>query len=245
MRITNMHDMNTLVRGQPFNLYTCKAAVTFMDQSWFPCLRLAARHSLDSCYSSFSALYAIGAICSAMNQCLVNFYGSVVTYFILLFFSSTPYWFQSKVKPEGNQGPFMIPHISVSWSNKYQGSMMNCTQYELQCDTVYWSVHDWARFGVPVCLYHPAVVRLHHKPSRNTMLSSPHGSFKTLTKRWCNLCPSSLTSKFPRAQATFTGRWCLRAVWPLSIILEERYTTLTRKKTLTMQRNGTSHIQYY
>lgn len=103
----------------------------------------------------FSALYAIGAICSTMNQRLVNFYGSVVTFCILLFFiiflfSSTPYWFQGEVKPGGNQEPFIPPHISASWSSKYQGSMMNCAQYESHCDTTYWFLRDWAVFGVPV-----------------------------------------------------------------------------------------------
>lgn len=62
----------------------------------------------------FTTLYTIVAICSAINQCLVNFCGSAIIFFILLgfFFSSTPYWFHSQVKPEGNQEPFMLTHIS-------------------------------------------------------------------------------------------------------------------------------------
>lgn len=147
VHITNIHNMTILLRWGPLHLYTCMAAVTFMHQNWLPRLLLAARHSLDSC---FSTLYAIGAICSAMNQCLENFYVSVVTIFILLFFRSTPYRFNSEMKPEGNQVPHMLPHISVSWSNNYQSSMMNFTQYESHCDTMYWFIHDWAHFGHPV-----------------------------------------------------------------------------------------------
>lgn len=123
------------------------AAVTFTDQSWFPQAASSRTAAAPACCS---ALYAIGAICSAMNQCLVNFYGSVVTFFILLFFSSTPYWFVGEVKPGGNQEPFMLPHISAGWSNKYRSSMMNCTRFESDCDTTYRLVHDWAHFGVSV-----------------------------------------------------------------------------------------------
>lgn len=119
------------------------------------CIWLPGTPQTAATPACFTALYATAAICSAMNQCLVNFYGSAVIFFILLFFcccffSSTAYWFHSEVKPEGNQEPFMLPHISASWSNKYQSSMMNCSQHESHCDTMYWFLYDWAHFGVPV-----------------------------------------------------------------------------------------------
>lgn len=71
----------------PLNLHTCEAAVTFMDRSWFPHLQVALWMAAAA-PACFSALYAIGAICSAMNQRLVNFYGSVVTFFSSCFSAS-------------------------------------------------------------------------------------------------------------------------------------------------------------
>lgn len=79
----------------PLNLHTCEAAVTFMDRSWFPHLQVALWMAAAA-PACFSALYAIGAICSAMNQRLVNFYGSVVTFFFQLFFSLPPYWSRTR-----------------------------------------------------------------------------------------------------------------------------------------------------
>lgn len=89
----------------------------------------------------------ISAWWTSMDQRL---YSLFCCFFVVVFFSSTAYWFHSEVKPEGNQEPFMLPHISASWSNKYQSSMMNCSQHESHCDTMYWFLYDWAHFGVPV-----------------------------------------------------------------------------------------------
>lgn len=48
-------------------LYTCMAAVTFMDHSWFPGWHLAARHSPDSCYSSMFH-YALHYCCNLFSN---------------------------------------------------------------------------------------------------------------------------------------------------------------------------------
>lgn len=146
MHLTNMYSINTLVKNEGPLIYTpvWQLCYSWIKVDFHACVCLPGC-SLDSCSSCFSMLYAI----HAMNQCFVNFYGSVVSFFIPLFFSSTPYWFQSKVKPEGNQAPLILPHISVSWSNMYQSSMMNCTLYKSHCDTIYWFLHDRAHFGVP------------------------------------------------------------------------------------------------
>lgn len=133
------------------NLHTCIAAVTFMDQSWFPRLRLSARllpeqllQHVPLCFTLFVQLVQqwISAWWTSMDQWLHSLF--------CCFSSSTPYWFQTKVKPEGNQVPLMLPHISVICSNKYHSCMMNCTLDESHCDTIYWFLYDQAHFGVPV-----------------------------------------------------------------------------------------------
>lgn len=145
---TNQHMQYRDSIYMPLNLHTCEAAVTFMDHSWFPHLQVA----LCGCLLQLQHVSPCFMLLVQFVQQWISVWWTSMDQWLHFFpvvFQPPTILIQNEVKPEGNQVPLVLPHISESWSNKHKCSMMNRIQYESHHDLMYRFLHDWALFWCP------------------------------------------------------------------------------------------------